>query len=53
MVFVLSRTMAKTESTAVNNLIDLVQSNQAKPIIDPEEDLFAAPKSKPNEIPPE
>lgn len=52
MVFVLSRTMAKTESTAVNNLIDLVQSNQAKPIIDPEEDLFAAPKSKPNEIPP-
>jgi len=36
--------MAKTESTAVNSLIDLVQSNQAKPIIDPDEDLFAAPR---------
>ena len=36
--------MAKTESTAVNSLIELVQSNQTKPIFDPDEDLFAAPK---------
>ena len=42
--FVVSAAMAKTESTAVNSLIDLVQSNQAKPIIDPDDDLFAAPK---------
>lgn len=38
--------MAKTESTAVNSLIELVQSNQTKPIIDPSDDLFAAPKGK-------
>jgi hypothetical protein len=36
--------MAKTESTAVNSLIDLVQSNQARPIIDPSDDLFGPPK---------
>jgi PEGA domain len=39
--------MAKTESTAVNNLIDLVNSNQrsSKPIVHPDDDLFAAPPS--------
>src|SRR3569623_347188 len=42
--FVVSTAMAKTESTAVNSLIELVQSNQPKPIFDPDEDLFAAPK---------
>ncbi|MEP6861981.1 MAG: PEGA domain-containing protein [Deltaproteobacteria bacterium] len=36
--------MAKTESTAVNSLIDLVQSNQNKPIVDPSDDLFGPPK---------
>ncbi|HEX7700648.1 MAG TPA: hypothetical protein VF403_08005, partial [Kofleriaceae bacterium] len=37
--------MAKTESTAVNHLIDLVNSNQrsSKPIVHPDDDLFAAP----------
>jgi PEGA domain len=37
--------MAKTESTAVNNLIDLVSSNQrsSKPIVHPDDDLFATP----------
>jgi hypothetical protein len=35
--------MAKTESTAVNSLIELVQTNQARPVIDPSDDLFAAP----------
>ncbi|MEO8841323.1 MAG: PEGA domain-containing protein [Kofleriaceae bacterium] len=37
--------MAKTESTAVNNLIDLVSSNQrsSKPIVHPDDDLFAGP----------
>jgi hypothetical protein len=42
--------MAKTESTAVNSLIDLVQSNQNKPIIDPSDDLFGPPK-KPAPLP--
>jgi len=42
--------MAKTESTAVNNLIELVQSNQGNSIVDPENDLFSAPKSA-KEIP--
>ena len=37
--------MAKTESTAVNSLIELVQSNQTRPVIDPDDDLFAAPKA--------
>lgn len=37
--------MAKTESTAVNNLIDLVNSNQrsSKSIVHPDDDLFAGP----------
>ncbi len=37
--------MAKTESTAVNNLIDLVSSNQrsSKSIVHPDDDLFAGP----------
>ncbi|MEO8548648.1 MAG: hypothetical protein ABI678_01695 [Kofleriaceae bacterium] len=43
--------MAKTESTAVNNLIDLVKSNQSRSIVDPDDDLFAAPKST-KDIPP-
>src|SRR5574338_44354 len=35
------RAMAKTESTAVNELIDLVQSG--KPLAEPAADLFSAP----------
>jgi hypothetical protein len=45
--------MAKTESTAVNNLIDLVNSNQrsSKPIVHPDDDLFAAPPSTAKPLP--
>jgi hypothetical protein len=44
--------MAKTESTAVNNLIDLVSSNQrsSKSIVHPDDDLFAGPPGPPKPI---
>ncbi len=40
--------MAKTESTAVNNLIALTQNNErtSKPIVHPDDDLFAKPPTK-------
>ena len=40
--------MAKTESTAVNNLIALAQSNEraSKPIVHPDDDLFAKPPTE-------
>ncbi|CAN5390177.1 hypothetical protein BH11MYX1_BH11MYX1_01670 [soil metagenome] len=40
--------MAKTESTAVNNLIELTQNNErtSKPIVHPDDDLFAKPPTK-------
>jgi len=40
--------MAKTESTAVNNLIALTQTNErtSKPIVHPDDDLFAKPPTK-------
>jgi hypothetical protein len=37
--------MAKTESTAVNELIDLVQNGKQQAVPEPAADLFAAPKS--------
>ena len=37
--------MAKTESTAVNELISLVQGGTKAPDLDPGGDLFAEPKS--------
>jgi hypothetical protein len=37
--------MAKTESTAVNELIDLVTSGQQQALPDPSADLFSSPKS--------
>jgi hypothetical protein len=40
--------MAKTESTAVNELIDLVQNGKQPGMPEPAEDLFSAPKSKVN-----
>ena len=39
--------MAKTESTAVNDLINLVQSGQSRPIHDPSDDLFSTPHKPP------
>lgn len=40
---------SKNESTAINKLIDLVQENQktSKPIVHPDDDLFAVPATRP------
>src|SRR5258708_4629076 len=44
--------MAKTESTAVNELINLVQSGQSSPVRDPDNDLFGGPRPRQRAVKP-